>query len=200
MVALGAAHSGTSHQAHTGHHDGGIGEAIHFGNSVKLNHPGAHHAGNHSVKMHQSQGRTLRPWFMLSPIDVFSMCLGAGAVGVLAQNIASGYLLAAMAICGALLFNLGVVKPLIGFLLRFASKPAENLEGQIAKEAEAITGFDANGQGLIRLTLDGEYVQLLATLDSLELERGAKVRRGDKLIVVDVDTRKNSCRVIREME
>lgn len=101
-----------------------------------------------------------------------------------------------MAILGALVLNHALIKPLIGFLLGFASKPSEGLEGTVAHEAEAITGFDARGQGLVSLVVDGESVQVLARLQPGE---SGSVRKGDRVVVLDVDPVKNQLTVTREL-
>jgi hypothetical protein len=87
----------------------------------------------------------------------------------------------------------------MGMFLKFASTPSEGLEGAIARPAEAISGFDAQGRGIVRLSLDGQVVQLLARLDSTEVARGVHVARGDEVIVTEVDSAKGSCRVTKEL-
>ncbi len=127
------------------------------------------------------------------------MCLGAGAAGLLLKTVVSPGLLPAAAVVGALAFWLLVTKPITAFASRFVSTESEGLEGMIAKTARAVTGFDAQGRGLVTLTLDGQNVQLLATLDAGDRENGTSVRKGDELVVVDVDARCNTCRVTREL-
>jgi hypothetical protein len=92
-----------------------------------------------------------------------------------------------------------LVKPLFKVAFGFASNPAEGLEGMVSQSGEAATGFDRDGKGLVKLCLDGQTVQVLATLDQSELEAGVKVRKGDPLIVIEVDSRRNVCRVTREL-
>jgi len=84
-------------------------------------------------------------------------------------------------------------------MLGFASDPCEGLEGAVAKGAIAATRFDQTGRGLVKLTVDGQTVQVLATLDQDELARGISVAQGDSLTVLDVDPKRNTCRVTREM-
>jgi hypothetical protein len=104
-----------------------------------------------------------------------------------------------VAVLSGLFFNLGIVKPLMRGLLNFATRPSEGLEGQVAHPAEAMSAFDAQGRGIVRLTLDGEIIQLLARLDPAEIERGVRVRRGDEVLVTEVDASKNACKVTREL-
>jgi hypothetical protein len=127
------------------------------------------------------------------------MCLGAGAAGTVLKPFVATHWLLFCAILGALVFDFGIVRPYMGFLMRFASRPSEGLEGTVYQEAEAITGFDASGSGLIRVVLDGQNVQLLAKLDDLEIDKGIRVRKGEKVYIVEVDAARNSCRVTREL-
>jgi len=104
-----------------------------------------------------------------------------------------------VAVLGALAFNFGVVKPAMGFVIKFVSKPSDGLEGVVAHTAEAITRFDSAGRGLVKITLDDQNVQLLATLDSAELHHGVQVNKGDEVVVIEVDSAKNTCRVSKEL-
>jgi hypothetical protein len=54
--------------------------------------------------------------------------------------------------------------------------------------------FDANGNGLVAVELDGQVVQLLATLNSNERGVARRVRAGDRLRIEAVDDR-NRCTV-----
>ena len=130
---------------------------------------------------------------LLSPLLVFSVCLGAGATGMALHNVLkNGRWLALFAVLGGLAFYFLVARPLLGFALKFASKPAQTLNDSVASDAEAMSRFDERGQGIVKLTVDGRLVRLLAQLDS-----PAPVSPGDKLVVLSVDTRRNTCRVAR---
>jgi hypothetical protein len=135
----------------------------------------------------------------LSPISLFSLALGYGATGILIGPVVPYPLNFVVALAGGLGFNFGIVQPLMGYLSSFATRPSDGLEGTLYQEAEAITGFDAIGRGIVRLTLDGQHIQLLATLDQLEVEKGIHVKKGEKLLVIDIDAGRNSCRVTREL-
>lgn len=124
---------------------------------------------------------------MFSPLGIFSLCLGAGAAGMVTQRWWA-------ALLGALLFWKLVIEPLQELLLRFASEPAKNLEGSRATEATAQSRFDSHGQGMVSLTVDGQVRRVLATLSEGEPR---EIAVGDKLVVVDVDTKRNTCRVTR---
>ena len=135
--------------------------------------------------------------FAISPIDIFSMALGAGAAALLARHSVSAEFLPWVAAAGAIVMNYGLVRPMFMLAMKFVGVPSEGLEGAIARIGEAITRFDANGRGLVHLVLDGEDKQLLANLDDTDREMGVQVAKGDKLLVLDVDAVKNTCRVTR---
>ena len=102
----------------------------------------------------------------------------------------------AAAVGGLALYGL-VVRPLFGLLMQFTSKPADNLSGTLAKEAEAASRFDSDGKGIVRLVVDGHVVRILGYLEPEEKAKGVTVATGDKLLVTDIDGRRNTCRVIR---
>jgi hypothetical protein len=211
MVALGALRGG---------HGGGHAQAggDHAGPALAHGHSSLHgHAGGpgHAIRAAQPRGSQLQAaksgagstansafsmvLGTLSPVNIFSLALGFGATGMILGNVVGMPGLAICAVIGAFVFNFALVRPLMGYLAGFASKPSEGIEGMVYQEAEAITGFDKEGRGIVRLTLDGQHVQLLATLDLLEVEKGIHVSKGQKLIVTEVDSAKNSCRVTREL-
>jgi translation initiation factor IF-1 len=157
------AHSGRAHGGRIGHHTG----------------PRASHA--HSL-------RTL-----LSPRVFFSVLIGLGATGALLQGTLRGVVLLGAALTGGVLFERLLVSPLWNFLFRFASTPATTLDHCIAEEAKAVSTFDADGHWLVAIELDGQIVQLLATLRETDREAGVRVRAGDRVLIEDVDTRRNRC-------
>lgn len=182
QVVLGGHHAG-----HTGHHAVPVGHA-HGGSAV-------HGQAGHG---HAGQDRGPSPlWTLLSPLALFSVCLGAGAAGLLLKPL---HLPAALVAAAALLMGMAfyglLVRPLWNVLFRFASTPSTSLAGTVAHEAEALTRFDAAGKGLVRVTVDGQLVRILATLEPEDRAEGA-VRPGDRLTVTSVDGRTNSCRVAR---
>ncbi len=200
MTALSFVHAGG---AARGHH---AGVAHHGHNSIAghaAHHGGPGHAADRTQHPAFAHGHSLwvhfRPWNLLSPLDLFSLALGAGATGILLQHIVPASLLNWFAFAGALIFDFAVIKPIIAALLRFATKPSEGLEGTVAHSAEALTHFDAEGRGLVRLELDGQIVQLLATLDPTERSNGVDVSKGDEVVVTQVDPKSNTCRVTREL-
>jgi translation initiation factor IF-1 len=64
-------------------------------------------------------------------------------------------------------------------------------------EGRAVTGFDANGNGLISLELGGELVQVLGTQIREDRAAGVRIRAGDTVRVEEVDSGRNRCTVSR---
>jgi len=131
----------------------------------------------------------------MSPRILFSLCLGVGTSGILLRPLLGGVLLFLTALAGGIAFERIVVTPVWNFLLRFASRPAETLEHAIATEATAVTTFDANGQGIVALEMDGQVRQVLGTLQSTDRQLGGKVRAGEKVRIEDIDPQRNRCTV-----
>lgn len=135
--------------------------------------------------------------FAIGPIDIFSLSLGGGATGILARNAVDPVMLPWVAAAGAVVFNYGLVRPMFMLAMKFVGRPSEGLAGAITRTGEAMTKFDSNGRGLIHLVLEGEEKQVLATLDETDRQLGVQVGKGDKLLVLDVDPERNTCRVTR---
>ncbi len=115
---------------------------------------------------------------------------------MLAGRAFAGALRFGIALLGGLLFDRLLVTPLWNLAMRFASAPATTLESAIADDATAVTAFDANGQGIVSIDIDGQVVQLLATLRKDDrVLGGARVRAGQRLRVEEVDAGKNRCTV-----
>jgi len=135
---------------------------------------------------------------LLSPLTLFSAALGAGATGLLLSSFLRNPLLVALAaVAGGIFLYAAVVQPIYRVIFGFASKPASALEGSVAKSAEAMTRFDARGQGIIKVNVDGQIVRLLANLDPEDTKRGVVVSPGETLVVTSVDAAKNVCQVTR---
>jgi hypothetical protein len=142
------------------------------------------------------------PWQMvmaISPIDIFSVLLGVGATGILLKLLLAGIPLAICSAFGGALFTFGVIRPVMGFFMRFASRPSEGLEGEVSSIGEATSRFDSNGRGLVKLILDEQVATVLATLDESERESGVRVSKGDKVVIISVDASRNTCVVSREL-
>jgi hypothetical protein len=187
--------SGFAQAAHVGHGHGGHGHGpahdSHAGDGHTTHVPAgaARHTG---VRGASGASRLLA---LLQPRVAFSVLVGVGASGLLLRPLIPepGLLIASLG--AGLLFEWGLVAPLWRFLFRFASAPAQTLESVVSDEARAVTSFDANGNGLVAVELDGQVVQLLATLNTTERAAARKVRAGDRLRIEAVDDTRNRCTV-----
>lgn len=191
-LALGAAGlgiMGLSGFAHTvgGHHGAHASPSSHTGHHAVSARAGARSGGG------RVGGRAL--WALLSPRPVFSILVGFGAVGLVLHSILPGAALFAVAALGGLAFEFGLMRPLWNFLFRFESAPALTLESCIGDEARAATSFDAKGNGLVVLELDGQVVQVLGSLRREDREAGVRVRAGDPVRIDDIDAQRNRCTV-----
>ena len=197
----GHGHAGDSHAGHA-HVDHGAGHAhsashagnTHAGHNDASHSHGAHGnvASNHASNAHTGTQTLLA---LMSPRTLFSVCLGLGTTGLLLRSALQGPALFAVAVAGGWAFERFIVTPIWNFTLRFASEPALTLESALMSEATAVTRFDANGQGLISIEVDGHVVQLLGTLDSNTRAMRATVLAGARLRIEDVDAARNRCTV-----
>lgn len=195
MAAGGLAQLG--HIGHGGHGARG-GPGSHAGHA----HTGAHaaHAGHGAHAAHAQHAHHANEqgagWIMslLSPRVLFALLVGFGAGGLVAMPLGEPWR-AGAAILAAAAFEGLLVGPLWRMLFRFESAPAATLESAIEDDARAVMGFDANGQGLVALDVDGQIVQLLATLAPDDRARGARIRSGDVVRVSSIDAARNRCTV-----
>lgn len=184
QAVLGFAHSGGGHGGHAGH-EGHVGSVAHHAEGGGHHHINGHHHADH--------GPATSLWTLVSPLRWFATSLGAGATGLLLRGVLHPPLLVAfLAALGGVLFHGLVVQPLFRLALRFASQPAATLAGAVATEAIADSRFDPAGAGIVRATVDGQVVRLLAQLDE-----PTDVAPGERLVVTSVDPQKNTCRVTR---
>lgn len=184
---------------HAGHVDAG-GHALGHGPG-HAGHAHAGHAHGHGDHGHHGEhgggDRAMGTWFLsfLSPRALFSIMVGIGAAGLLLGGFLGGPLLAAAAVAGGFAFELLAVRPVWNFFFRFGSEPAFTLESAVTDVATAVTGFNAQGEGLVKLELNGEVVQVLARLSPADRATGVRVHTGDTLVVEDVDPVRNCCTV-----
>lgn len=172
-----APHANASH-GHVGH--------AHAGHAA-----GAH---SHATPGHTSHApASSRFLSMMSPRVLFSVSLGLGTAGLALRPILGGPILFAAALTTGIVFERFLVTPLWNFLFRFASTPALTLESAVSDEARAVTSFDANGQGLIAVELDGQSVQLLGTLQRSDRDMHIRVPAGARLRIEEVDSARNRC-------
>ena len=184
---------------------GGLGHHGHAGNGH--GHAGNGHAGNgghaghgHAGHSHEAGGNHAHPtgnsflWSLMSPRVLFSFALGFGVIGMASRPL-GGVLQFAAAVAGGVVFELALMRPLWNFVMRFASTPALTLESAVADEATAVTAFDADGRGIVSLELDGQVVQVLATLKRDDRVLGTRIRAGQRVRIDDVDPTRNQCTV-----
>lgn len=203
MAALGMGHLSFGHGAHGAGTSHGLGHA-----------PGDHGAGHAGHASHGAQaarghaaspspaslGATLFNLLLgfLSPRVLFSLSLGFGLSGVLLKHLLTvepARLL--LALCGAAIFEGLFVRPLWNLAFRFASNPARTLESAVFEEGRAVTDFDANGNGLVAIDLDGQVMQVLGVLKPQDREMSTRVRTGERLFIEEIDTARNRCTVSR---
>lgn len=178
--------SGIGHRGHHHHH----GARGHGSGRVHSHHHGSGHAARGA-------------WFLLgvfSPRVLFSLLMGFGATGSVLRVTTSlpPFLVLMTAVAGGAAFEHFVVRPFWNVLFGFASKPARTLETTLFSAGEAATDFDRTGHGLVRLELDGQVRQVLASLAPGEQAPDApRVRTGERLFIRSVDRRRNVCTVSR---
>jgi hypothetical protein len=187
----GAGHS-HGHAGHAGHAHG----AAARGGSAASPTAGSHHHDVADIRAAQMPGIGRGLSALVSPRIIFSFLVGFGAAGVLLRELLGrGITLAIAAVLVGILFERVLVAPLWRLAHRFESSPALTLESSITDDAQAVSSFDARGQGLVAIELDGQVVQVLGTLRSEDLEAGVRVRAGDRLRVEAVDGARNRCTV-----
>jgi len=136
-------------------------------------------------------------WSWLSPRVLFNFLVGFGATGLILERLIGPVLALPVAVLGGVSFEVFVVRPIFNSLFRFESQPAQTLGTALMSEGRAVTGFDANGNGLISLELGGEIVQVLGTQLKNERAAGVRIRAGDIVRIEDVDDARNRCTVSR---
>jgi hypothetical protein len=186
-----AGHAGHGGHAHGGSGHGGHGHAGHA-HTAEMHAGHAHAASAHAAPAHDAPAQLF--FSLLSPRVLFAMLVGFGAGGLLASPLGEPWR-AGAAVLAAAAFEGLLVGPLWRMLFRFESSPAATLESTIEDDARAVMGFDANGQGLVALDVDGQVVQLLATLSADDRARGARVRSGDLVRVSSIDAARHRCTV-----
>jgi len=193
MAVAGLGARGGAHQG-PGHSHGAGGHA--HGGHAHLPAAGSHHHDVADIRAVQLPGIGRSLSALVSPRIIFSFLVGFGAAGLLLRTfLGGGVTLFAATVLVGILFERLLVAPLWRFAHRFESAPALTLESAITDDAHAVSSFDARGQGLVAIELDGQVVQVLGTLRSEDLEAGVRVRAGDRLRVEAVDGARNRCTV-----
>jgi hypothetical protein len=165
MTALGLGHGSDVHGHSHGHSDS------------------SHHGTGHDHDSGPSSNSSSKWLALISPRVIFSLALGFGAVGLVAEKFVILALSIPLAIVGAIVLERILIQPYWKLIMRFASKPAQNLERAAFSRAKAVMDFDASGSGLIELELDGQVRQVLGTLKS---GQQARVTRGKTLRIESV--------------
>lgn len=190
MAFGGLSHGGTSH-THGGHGAQGHGGQAHAGDA---------HAGpamTHGAHVQHGEHGSSSGWSwssLLSPRLLFSLMVGFGAGGVVAAPLGEPFQFG-VALAAAAAFEMLLVGPLWRFLFRFESRAAATLESSIEDDARAVTGFDADGCGLVAIDVDGQVVQLLATLAADDRSRGVRIHSGDVVRIAAIDAARGRCTV-----
>ena len=215
------AHGGGHHAGHHAGHDAGAHAAgthaagTHAGGThaagTHASHGAPAHHAHHAHHAHAGGGLSAHTestfgdlavraaWSLLSPRVLFSLLVGFGAAGMLLGHVdwLPSIARLPLAILGGLAFERFAVGPLWNALFTFASRPAATLEQVLFDEVPAVSGFDQRGQGLVALELDGQVVQVLATLRADDRAAGVRVRAGDRVRVEEVDVARHRCVVTR---
>lgn len=194
MAFLGFTSShGGSHQGHdtSGHEMHGAGGHSHVTPHTHL--PAHNHGAPHA---HAGDWRS-HAWSWLSPRVLFNFLVGFGATGLILERLVGPFLALPIAFAGGVAFEVFIVRPIFNSLFRFESQPAQTLESALMSEGRAVTGFDANGNGLISLELGGEVVQVLGVQLNSDRAAGARIRAGDIVRIEEVDSARNRCTVTR---
>ena len=197
MLLMGFGHTG-AHGGHIGHEGGHAG---HIGHGDSGHAHGGHDHSHHGDDNGQG-GKTFPGaglfWQLISPLTLMTLCLGAGATGLLVRDQHwSGMVTGLVAALGAVGLNVLIVRPMLGLVFRFASKPSLALEGTRAKTAEAASKFDESGRGVVTVNVDGQVVRVLANLEAEDRPNAGLIKPGDSLTVTAVDGHSNSCTVAR---
>lgn len=205
MAVLGAGHIGGQmlhgHGGHAGidvnaHGTGAsaLGNASHHAALPGHGHGASAHHG-HATHGNTGGFRWASVLALLSPRVLFSIILGFGLTGFVAKGFALEPWRMMLAVLGGFAFEFALMGPVWNAWMRFGSNPARTLETAVAEEARAVTDFDANGDGLISLELDGHSLQVLARLTPAQRAAGTRVRTGNRLFIEAVDAARNSCTV-----
>ena len=187
---LGMSLTGMGRHGHAGH--------AHPGHAHTTPHAHDAAANSAATRTAHAAGGSLTSrllWSLMSPRVLFTVLLGAGATGLLLRHTLGAGLLAGAAVAGGVIFEAALVRPVWNASMRFASHPALTLESCVTDPATAVTSFDAYGQGVVAVELDGQMVQVLATLLPAERAAGATVHAGDRVHIAAVDAGHNRCTV-----
>ncbi|MGH7279963.1 MAG: hypothetical protein ACRELY_00440 [Polyangiaceae bacterium] len=133
-------------------------------------------------------------WFIPSPRAICSVLALYGAFGnALVNAIHLPFVASALlAAVPALLVERFAVRPVWNLVFRFQGEPSSPLEHLVMSDARAVVPF-RNGRGLVSVVRDGRRVQFVATLR--DDQRDAAVKVGARLVIEDVDAKRESVTV-----
>lgn len=131
-----------------------------------------------------------------SPLNLFGVVLMIGGLGLAARPFLSGAALPIAAFLGGAILGVVVVRPLHRIIARSATQREHLMDEMISESAEALSNFES-GRGLVRVKVDGEYVQLTARLT--ESDQNAEVVEGDWLLITTIDAAHGSCVVTTDL-
>lgn len=123
--------------------------------------------------------------------------MGFGFTGVMVAHFVQGWPCLVLALLGAYLVPAFCIRPLMSGVLMWASTPAKTLDAAVLETGAAATTFDEQGYGMVRLTLDGQVVQLLGRLTPEE-QAGPRIGSGETLFIRSVDPVRQRCVVCRQ--
>jgi hypothetical protein len=210
MAFLGftSSHGGGHHTHDTaGHEMHGIGGS--HGHAAAPHHALPHSPPSHTIEHISGKPHSIvsgqavpHSWTShvlswLSPRVLFNFLVGFGATGLVMERLVGPVLALPVAVLGGIGFEALIVRPIFNSLFRFESQPAQTLESALMSEGRAVTGFDANGNGLVAIELGGEVVQVLGTQLTEDRKSGARIRTGDMVRIEEVDSTRNRCTVSR---
>lgn len=136
----------------------------------------------------------------VSPLDIFGFMIGFGAFGItFFSKLPLWALIIAAFIVGNLFFRV-LIRPVLGGLRKFESKPSLGIESLINQTADSLGGFDRAGQGLVLARLDGQSLRLLAQLSPDERALAPQIKKGDQLLIIAINPTSNTCIVSKELE
>ncbi len=187
-VMGGHGHAELAHGHADGGHAGAHGHDVAHGHDA---HGQDAHGHTHDHGADRSLGLMILAW--LSPRVLFGVLVGIGAAGLLLRPYLPALFVAVLALTAGVLFEVGVLNPVWGLLFRFASQPARTLADAWMEVGTATTAFDATGDGLVRIELNGEVRQILGRLRPEDRRAGVRVRMGDRVRVEEVDPTRNEC-------
>jgi hypothetical protein len=183
-----------------GFHHPGVhhGEAS-FGHNAHISrhHHASDRANAHAASNGGSPSFSILTWLgWFSPLYLCGAVIGFGVTGTLVGRLLHGWPCFALALLGAYFTRIICVRPLISGILMWASRPAKTLGDAVLETGIAATNFDAKGYGMVRLSLDGQIVQLLGLLVAEEPSE-LRVNAGEKLFIRSVDSVRQRCSVSR---